>query len=183
MNLNLQSFILARWSCVQTYLKQLITILMIWILFTETNIPLTWLRDIAENYPQTARLPVVCVQTTASCRKVNRLIGRMTSLLNGGHVRLGVNFMSWSNFWVLVWLSLPWRDFITLSDIIRICCHVLSDVITLWWSRESCYDFFLRLGWNFRLGGILFVLVSFYTLVQLTESWYNFSSFWTQFSF
>ena len=27
-------------------------------------------------------------------------VGRMTSLLHGGHVRLGVNFMSWSNFCV-----------------------------------------------------------------------------------
>ena len=97
------------------------------------------------------------------------------------HVRLGVNFMSWSNFCVLVWLPLSWRDFITLSDIIRICGHVMDDVITLWWSRESWYDFFLRLGWNFRLGVILFVLVSFYTLVRSTESWYDFSSPWLMF--
>ena len=57
------------------------------------------------------------------------------------HVRLGVNFMSWSNFCVLVWLPLSWRDFIILSYIIRICGHVMDDVITLWWSRESWYDF------------------------------------------
>ena len=57
------------------------------------------------------------------------------------HVRLGVNFMSWCNFCVLVWLSLPWRDFITLSDI-RTCGHVMDDVIPLWWSRESRCDFF-----------------------------------------
>ena len=73
-------------------------------------------------------------------------VGRMLSWLHGGHVHLGVNFMSWSNFCVLVWLSLPWRDFITLSDIIRICGHVMSDVITLWWSRECWCDFFLHLG-------------------------------------
>ena len=29
-------------------------------------------------------------------------LGQMTSLLHGGHVRLGVNFMAWSNFCVLV---------------------------------------------------------------------------------
>ena len=98
-------------------------------------------------------------------------------------MRLGVTFMSWSNFCVLVRLSLPWRDFITLSDIIRICGHAMYGVITLWWSRESWYDFFLRLGWNFRLGGILFVLVSFYTLVQSTESWYDFPSFGYNFRF
>ena len=70
-----------------------------------------------------------------------------------GHVHLGVNFMSWSNFCVLVWLSLPWRDFITLIDIIRICGHVMSDVITLWWSRESWYDFFSVLDEIFVLVG------------------------------
>ena len=37
---------------------------------------------------------------------------------------------------------------------------------------------FLHLGWNFRLGVILFVLVSFYTLVRSTESWCDFSSPW-----
>ena len=73
-------------------------------------------------------------------------VGRMTSLLHGGHVRLGVNFVSWSNFCVLVWLSLPWRVVINLSDIIRICGHVMSDVITLWWSCEPWYEIFLRLG-------------------------------------
>ena len=54
---------------------------------------------------------------------------------------------SWSkfyvlvNFCVLVWLSFPWRYFITLSDIIRTCGHVMDDFITLWWSSESWYDF------------------------------------------
>ena len=57
------------------------------------------------------------------------------------HVRLGVNFMYWSNFCMLVWLYSSWRDFVTLSDIIRMCGHVMDDVITLWWSRESWYDF------------------------------------------
>ena len=98
-------------------------------------------------------------------------VGRMASLLHGGHVRLGVNFMSWSNFCVLVWLSLPWRDFITLSDIIRICSHFMVVTWILVWF------FFLRLEWNFCLGGILFVLVAFYTLVQSTESWYDFLCF------
>ena len=77
------------------------------------------------------------------------------------HVRLGVNFMSWFNLCVLAWLSLPWRDcYITLSDIIPTCGHVMVDVITLWWSRESWYDFspsgtkFLS-WWDFVcLGGI-----------------------------
>ena len=80
-------------------------------------------------------------------------VGRMTSLLHGGHVRIGVNFMSWSNFCVLVWLSLPWKDVITLSDIFRICGHVMSDVITLWWSREPWYDFFSVLDKVFVLVG------------------------------
>ena len=117
------------------------------------------------------------------------------------HVRLGVYFMSWSNFCMLVWLSLSWRDFVALSDMIRMCGHVMDDVITLWWSRESWYDFspsylkfsswcdfvcldaidwilvmiFLRLTWNFLLGVILFVLI------RSTESWYDFSSFWLKF--
>ena len=77
------------------------------------------------------------------------------------HVRLGVNFMSWSNFCVLVWLSLPWRDFITLSDIIRTCGHVMDDVITLWWSRESWYDF--SPSWT-----------KFFVLVRFCLSWCHF---------
>ena len=80
-------------------------------------------------------------------------VGRMTSLLHGGHVRLGVNVMSWSNFCVLVWLSLPWRDFITLSDIIRICGHVMSDVITLRWFVNLCMIFFSVLDEIFVLVG------------------------------
>ena len=83
--------------------------------------------------------------------------------------------MSWTNFCVLVWLSLSWRDFITLSDTFRICGHVMDDVITLCWSRESWYDFFLRLGWNFCLGVILYVLVSFYTLVNWILVWFFFA--------
>ena len=108
----------------------------------------------------------------------------MTSklLLHGGHMRLGVNLMYWSNFCVLVWRSLSWVDFISLSYIIRICGHVMDDIIALWWSRESWYDFFLRLGWNSLLGVILLVLVWFYVLVQSTESWYDFSPSWWKFS-
>ena len=97
----------------------------------------------------------------------------MTSFLHGGHVRLGVNFMSWSNFCVLVWLSLPWRYFITLV--------ILFGYAVTWWMTSSLYGghvnlgmIFLRLGWNFRLGGIFFDLVSFYTLVRSTETWYDF---------
>ena len=63
---------------------------------------------------------------------------------------LSLSRASWNKFYVLVqllymlvWLSLPWRDFISLSDIIRICGHVMDHVITLWWSRESWYDFSL----------------------------------------
>ena len=58
----------------------------------------------------------------------------------------------------------------------------MDNVITLWWSRESWYDFFLRLGWNFLLGVILFVLVSFYVLVQSIKSCYDFSPSWLKFS-
>ena len=93
-------------------------------------------------------------------------VGRMTSLLHGGHVRLGINFMSWSNSCVLVWLSLLWRDFITSSDI-RICGHVMSDVITLWWSRESWYDFFS-------------VLEEIFVLVRFCLSWCHFTPWCNQ---
>ena len=89
------------------------------------------------------------------------------------HVRLEVNFRSWSNFCVLVWVPLSCRDFITLIDIIRICGHVMDDVITLWWSRESWYDFspswlkfsswcdFVCLGVILHLGAINWILVWF----------------------
>ena len=123
------------------------------------------------------------------------------------HVRLGVNLISWSNFCVLVWLPLSWRDFITLSDIVRICGHVMDDVITLW-SRESWYDFspswlkfsswcdFVCLGVILHLGAInlilifsspwlffglvaiLFDLVLFHILVRSTAYWYDFFSSW-----
>ena len=91
---------------------------------------------------------------------------------------LGVNFMSWSIFCVLVWLSLPWRDFITLSDIIRTCGHVMDDVITLWWSRESWYDFssswttflswwdFVCLGVILYLGAINRIVVWFFFVLD-----------------
>ena len=126
--------------------------LMTWILITET-------------YPQTLLVCqwYVCRPQHPAARSP---VGRMTSLLHGGHVRLGVNFMSWSNFWVLVWLSLPWRDFITLSDIIRIYGHVMSDVIPLWWSRESWYDFFSVLD-------EIFVLVGFCLSWCHYTPWYN----------
>ena len=53
--------------------------------------------------------------------------------------------------------------FITLSDIIRTCGHVMDDVITLWWSRESWYDFssswtkFLS-WWDFVCLGVILYL-------------------------
>ena len=102
------------------------------------------------------------------------------------HVRLGVNFMSWSNFCVLVWLSVPWRDFITLSDIIRTCGHVMDDVITMvvtWilvWFFSALDEIFVLVGFCLswcdfipwcnqpnlgmiflRLGRIFFFLVGF----------------------
>ena len=145
--------------------------LMMWILITET-------------YPQTLLVCqwYVCWPQHPAARSTGGANDVITSWWSRA---------SWSKFYVLdeflcvgVTFSLPWRDFIvTLSDIIQICGHAMSDVITLWWSRESWYDFFLRLGWNFRLGGILFLLVSFYTLVQSTKSSYDFPSFWIQFSF
>ena len=109
-------------------------------------------------------------------------LGQMTSLLHGGHVRLGVNFMSWSNCCVLVWLSLSWWDYITLSDTIRICGHATDDVITLWWSRESWYDFppsWLKcLSWcDFVcLGVILYLGAINWILVWFSSSWLKFSS-------
>ena len=115
------------------------------------------------------------------------------------HVRLGVNFRSWSNFCVLVWLPLSWRDFITLSDIIRICGHVTDDVITLWWSRESWYDFspswlkfsswcdFVCLGVILHLGAInwilvwfFFALANFFVLVRFCLIWCCFISWCDQ---
>ena len=94
-------------------------------------------------------------------------VERMTSLLHGGHVRLRVNFMSWSNFGVLVWLSLPWRDFITLSDIIRICGHVMYDVILY--------------GGHVNLGMIFFsVLDEIFVLVGFCFSWCHFTPWCNQ---
>ena len=127
-------------------------------------------------------------------------VGRMPSLLHGGHVRLGVNFMSWSNFCVLVWLSLPWRDFITLSDIFRICSHLMSSLyvfffsvldeifvlvgfclswchFTPWCNQPNLGMIFLRFGYNFRFSEILFLLVSLDILVWFTASWYDFLHF------
>ena len=80
-----------------------------------------------DQYPKTMvtwyywELSTDCSFASGMCADHNILpqgqpVGRMTSLHHGGHVRLGVNFMSWSNFCVLVWLSLPWRDFSTLSE-------------------------------------------------------------------
>ena len=109
------------------------------------------------------------------------------------HVRLGVNFMSWSNFCVLVWLSLPWRDFITLRDIIRTCGHVMDDVITLWWSRESWYDFSLSwtkffswcdlvcLGVILYLGAINRILVWFFFLLDTMFLLMRLYFFWGRF--
>ena len=104
------------------------------------------------------------------------------------HMRLGVNFMSWSNFCVLVWLSLPWRDFITLSDIIRTCGHVMDDVITLWWSRESWYDcspswtkflswwHLVCLGVILYLGAINRILVWFFFALDTMFVWWDYIS-------
>ena len=94
-------------------------------------------------------------------------VGRMLSWLQSGHVHLGVNFMSWSNFCVLVWFSSPWRDFITLSDIIRICGHVMTYVITLWWAREFWCDFFS-------------ILDEIFVLVWFCLSWCHFTPWWNQ---
>ena len=114
------------------------------------------------------------------------------------HVRLGVNCMYVSNFCVLVWLPLSWRDFITLSDIIRMCGHVMDDVITLWWSRESWYDFspswlkfsswcdFVCLGVILHLGAINWILIWFFfalpnfRLVRFCLIWYCFISWCDQ---
>ena len=124
-------------------------------------------------------------------------VERMTSLLHGGHVRLRVNFMSWSNFCVLVWLSLPWRDFITLSDIIRICGHVMYDVILYgghvilgmifspsWMKFSSWWDF-VCLGVILHLGAInrilvwfSFVLDTIFVLVRFYFFWCRWLSWW-----
>ena len=66
-----------------------------------------------------------------------------------------------------MWLSLSWTDFITLSYIIRIYGHVMDDVITLWWSRESWHD-------------LLSVLVEIFFLVLFCLSWCHFMSWCNQ---
>ena len=93
-------------------------------------------------------------------------LGWMLSLLDGGNVSLGVNFISWSNHCVVVWFSLSWGYFVTLSNTF----HTLHAVT--WWMTLSLYGghvslgkIFLRLSWNFRIGVILFVLVLFHTSV------------------
>ena len=120
---------------------------------------------ITESYPQTM---LVCQCMLPQ----GQPLGRMTSyiLLHGGHVRLGVIFMYWSNF-LCVGVTVSWIDFITLSYIIRICGHVMDAVITLWWPRESWYVFspswlksssrfdFVRLGVILCLGAIKLILV------------------------
>ena len=111
------------------------------------------------------------------------------SLLHGGHVRLGVNFMSWSNFCVLVWLSLPWRDFITLSDIIRICSHFMVVTwILVWFFSSVLNEIYVLVGfclswWHFipwcnhpNLGMISFVLDTILFIVRLYFFWCRFIS-------
>ena len=107
---------------------------------------------------------MVCVQTTASCCKVNRL---------GECRHYFMVVTSWSKFYVLVyffvlvWLSLPWRDFITLSDIIRIFFSVLDEIFVL--VGFVCLGVILHLGainrilvWFFFALNTIFVLVRFY---------------------
>ena len=103
------------------------------------------------------------------------------------HVRLGVNFMSWSNFCVLVWLSVAWRDFITLSDIIWTCGHVMDDVITMvvtWimvWFFSVLDEIFVLVG--FCLSWCDFIpwcnqpnlkLVWFFSVLDEIFSWWDF---------
>ena len=98
-------------------------------------------------------------------------------------MRLGVNFMYWTNLCVLVWLSLFLDRFYYLglhhSDMRSRDEWRHHGMVVMW----ILVWFFLRLGWNFLLGVILFVLVSFYVLVQSTESWYDFSLSWLKFSY
>ena len=130
--------------------------LMMWILITESTDP--------------ARLSVVCVQTTSCYHKVNCL-GKwhhyfmvVTCVLEW-ILCLGLLFVCWCDF--LGRDLLPWV--------------ILFGYMVTWRMTSSLYGghvnlgmIFFRLGWNFCLGVILFVLVSFYTLVRSTESWYDF---------
>ena len=140
--------------------------LMMWILITET-------------YPQTL---LVCQWYV--CRPQHpaaRSTGWANDVTTSWWSRA-----SWSEFYVLVHFLCDDVTFFALErlewyysdmrsrDVWR--HHFMVVTWILVW-------FFLRLGWNFRLGVILFVLVSFYTLVQSTKSWYDFPSFWIQFSF
>ena len=102
------------------------------------------------------------------------------------HARLGIKCRSWSNFCMLVWLFV--LDGFCYIDIIRMCGHVMNDVNTLWWSRESWYDFspsWLKFSswWDFVcLGAIDWILVWFFfvlakILVLVGPVWFGVDSY------
>ena len=96
-------------------------------------------------------------------------VGRMTSLLHGGHVRLGVNFMSWSNFSVLVWL------FLCIGEIL-----LLPWVILFRYAVTRCLTSSLY-GGHVNLGMIFFsVLDEIFVLVGFCLSWCHFTPWCNQ---
>ena len=134
---------------------------------------------------------MVCVQTTTCYHKVNRL-GKWLHyfMMVTGILEL---ILSCSDFCVLVWH--PCRYFITLSDIIRICGHVIDVVI-----MNRGMFFFLCLCWNFLLCiicvslchfiprcnklnlGMIFFLVfaNIFVLVRFCLIWHRFISWCNQ---
>ena len=88
---------------------------------------------------------------------------------------LGLIFVCWCDFLCPGGILLPWV--------------ILFGYVVTWWMTSSLYGghvnlgmIFLRLVWIFCLGVILYVLLSFYTLIGViytlmrsTESWYGVS--------
>ena len=138
--------------------------LMMWILITESTDP--------------ARLPMVCVQTTSCYHKVN-CFGKWH------HYFMVVPcVLEWILYLGLIFVC--WSDFLGRYSLPRV---ISFGYVVTWRMTSSFYGgcvnlgmIFFRLGWNFCPGVILFVLVSFHTLVQSTESWYDFPSSWLKFS-
>ena len=129
--------------------------LMMWILITET-------------YPQTL---LVCQWYV---RRPQHPATRSTDWANGV-ITSRWSRASWSKF-CLGLIFVCWCDFLCLGEILLPCVISFGYAVT-WCLTSSLYGghlnpcmIFFRHGCNFHLGGILFVLVTFYTLVQSTKS-------------
>ena len=122
-------------------------------------------------------------------------VGRMSSLLHGGHVHLGVNFMSWSNFCVLVWLSLPFfcleilLPWVTLFGYAVTWCltssiyggHVnVGMIFSPSWMKFSSWCDFVCLGVILHLGAINRILVWFSFVLDTIFVLVRFYLFWSR---